>query len=271
MRKMFKLFLCGLFILGAAGINAQEEEVSTGGGGGFLGFSLDNLNYGAKIGLVSSTFASQGQKLGARTESRTGLAIGVFGEYKILDYLGATVEVLYVQEGTMRLDPRYVYPYPSYSAQGDGEISLTKENSNILLHNLEIPVMVNYYLPEMGDLKFKAFAGVSFDFILRATAKNLLSVQFEAEEDLEGLSTGSIVLPKRAKDDVTSSFEYYNVGAIIGAGVTYDMFTLDVSFKWGLRPINNLATFNIGNGGREDFTTNTLMIKFGANLNKLLF
>lgn len=266
MRKMFKLFLCVMFLWGATNIRAQDIEESTPGGGGFLGFSLDNLTYGVKVGLSSSTFATNGQKL-EHTESLTGTAAGIFGEYKILDYLGATVEVLYVQEGTMRLDPRYVYYHTTYNGDNGGT-ALTKENSNIRLHNIEIPVLVNYYLPDMGDIKLKAFAGASFDFIMMAKAKNLLSVQWGNNE--------SIVLSDRAKDDVTSSFEYYNIGAVIGAGVTYDMFTLDVSFKWGLRPINNLATFNYENGGddfgpaREDFTTNTLLIKLGVNLNELL-
>lgn len=260
MRKMRNLFLCCLLILCTTGIRAQDDDPVSSGGGFF-----DNLSYGVKAGIVSSTFASQGQKLES-LESRTGLAAGIFGEYKILDYLGATVEVNYVQEGAMRVDPRYVYYYTSYESNAG---AITKENSNILLHNIEIPVLVNYYLPDMGDLKVKAFAGASFDFILMAKAKNLLSVQFDGAE-----GQTSLVLNPRASDDITSSFEYYSIGAVIGTGVTYDMFTLDVLFKLGVTPINNLATYNYNNGGnfgeaREDIMTNTLMIRLGVNLNEL--
>lgn len=255
MKKIVIILLFLVIILPRARSQDDDIQLITGGGGS------GQFLYGAKIGLVSSTFASQGQKL-EDCESRTGVAAGIFGEYKFNASVGVTVEALYVQEGTMRLDPSYLYYYTTYPGNN---FSLTKENSNVLLNNIEVPVLVNYYLPEMGGIKLKAFAGPSFDFIMQAKAKNLLSVQWYGQQG------ESIVLDERASDIVSTSFNTYYFSAVIGAGVTYDKYTLDISFKWGVTPINSLATYNINNyNGREDISTNTLMIKLGVNINEFM-
>jgi len=229
-------------------VKAQESS------GGFSGLEL---SYGVKAGLVSSAFASDFQKL-ETTESRTSFSAGLFANVKITDLIGVSLEALYVQEGTMRINSDYIY-YDTRISSIDG-LTIDRVNSNIIMHNIEVPLLVNLYLGN-NDYNSRIFIGGSFDYIYNVYAKNLISYSGEGE---------AYVLSDRKKDVVSDSFKSYNIGAIIGAGISYDMFTVDIRYKFGVMPINDLATFNYRNYYKEDFSTNVLMISLGLNINELL-
>lgn len=229
-------------------VNAQDA--SSGGG--------LSINYGVKAGLVSSDFASDFQKLES-TESRTSFSAGLFADIKFTDLLGVSIEALYVQEGTMRINPDYIY-YESSIYSGTGDLSINRVNSNIVMHNIEVPLLINVYLGD-NDFNSRIFIGGSFDYIYNVYAKNLLSYSADGE---------AYVLSDRTTDVVSSSFAEYNIGAIIGAGISYDMISVDIRYKLGVMAINNLATFNYRNYYKEDFSTNVLMVSVGLNINELL-
>ena len=228
-------------------VNAQDSS-----GGGL------SINYGVKAGLVSSDFASDFQKLES-TESRTSFSAGLFADVKITDLLGVSLEALYVQEGTMRMNPDYIY-YESQITQDNGDITINRVNSNIVMHNIEVPLLINVYLGD-NDFNSRIFVGGSFDYIYNVYAKNLLSYSYDEE---------AYVVSDRAKDVVKSSFKEYNIGAIIGAGISYEMISVDIRYKFGMMPLNNLATYNYRNYYKEDFSTNVLMISVGVNINELI-
>lgn len=229
-------------------INAQDA--SSGGG-------LE-VNYGVKAGLVSSDFASEYQKLES-TESRTSFSGGLFADFKFTSHFGLSIEALYVQEGTMRLNPDYIY-YEGSISSNEGSLTIDKVNSNIIMHNLEAPLLINYYIGN-NDYNARIFVGGSFDYIYNVYAKNLLSYSSD---------NAAYVLSDRKMDVVSSSFTQYNIGAIIGAGISYNIISIDIRYKVGMMPINNLATYNYNNSYKEDFSTNVLMISIGLNINELL-
>jgi hypothetical protein len=218
--------------------------------------STSSFSYGVKAGLVSSTFASEYQKL-SNTESRTAFSAGLFGEYQFTDFFGVSVEALYAQEGMMRADPRYLYYYTAYWSDN---MLLSKVNSNVIMHNIVAPLTLNAYLPEMSGMRAKLYAGGSFDYMHKVYARDLLSV---TSDEL------SLVLPDRSTEDVTESFEYYNISALAGAEFKYDMFSVDVRYKVGFMPVSNLATFNYENTYRQDFSVNTLFVSLGLYINEL--
>jgi hypothetical protein len=117
----------------------------------------------------------------------------------------------------------------------------------------------------MGDIQIKAFLGGSFDYIYNAYTNNLLSIYSSRTNP-----SSAYVLSDRYSDVVTSSFTYYNVSGIIGAGVEYGAYSLDIRYKLGFVPINNLATYNLRNEYLYDFTSNALMISVGLNIQKLI-
>lgn len=247
MQKKIVLVILFLAVLGI-GVKAQEDNAAGA------------LSYGVKGGLVSSVFASQGQKLEG-TESRTGFTLGLYGQYGINDQFGVSLEALYVQEGTMRINSGYVYYQPKI-VSNDGTKAVEKINSNIIMNCIEIPVKVNYFLPEMSGAAPKIFVGGSFDFINNVTAKNLVAVTFSEGDD-------AVILPTRDKDKVNSSFKKFNFGVVMGAAVSVSDFTVDLTYKIGTRKINDLATYNYKNSVKEDFSYNTLLITVGYNLSKL--
>lgn len=230
-------------------VNAQE---ATSSGGGL------SINYGVKAGLVSSDFASDFQKLES-TESRTSFSAGLFADIKITDLLGVSIEALYVQEGSMRINPDFIY-YESQITPDNSDLTINRVNSNIVMHNIEVPLLINVYLGD-NDFNSRLFIGGSFDYIYNVYAQNLLSYSSDGE---------AYVVSERAKDVVKSRFKEYNIGAIIGAGISYDMISVDIRYKFGIMPLNNLATYNYRNYYKEDFSTNVLMVSVGLNINELL-
>ncbi|MFO7829502.1 MAG: porin family protein [Bacteroidales bacterium] len=247
MKKQNRIVLILIFLFFTIPIVKAQE--SSGGGG-------LSINYGIKAGLVSSDFASDFQKL-ETTESRTSFSGGLFADFKFSKLLGISIEALYVQEGTMRINPDYIY----YNSQvsSDGSLTIDRVNSNIIMHNFEAPLLINIYLGE-NDYNSRIYFGGSFDYIYNVYAKNLLSYNSGEE---------SYVVSERAFDVVSSSFKEYNVGAIIGAGISLDAISIDIRYKFGLMPINNLATYNYRNTYKEDFSTNVLFVSLGLNINKL--
>jgi hypothetical protein len=218
-------------------------------------------------------------------ESRTSFSVGLFAEYQLSDKFGVSLDALYVQEGAMRMDPRYVY-YQSQLSWTNASLTLppphdgdtyylSKVNTNVVMNNFEFPVLLNYYLPATNGLQPKLFLGGSFDYIYRVQARNLLAVSHENlwntlnvyGQDFSQYQ--AYVLPKRETDDITHSFEYYNVGVVGGAGVTFKAFSLELRYKVGMMPINNLATYKVQNSYKENFSSNTLFVTFGIKLNKL--
>lgn len=247
MKKGNSLILILIFLFFTIPI-VKAQESSEGG------LSID---YGVKVGLVSSDFTSDFQKLES-TESRTSFSAGLFTNIKITNLLGVSVEALYVQEGTMRINPDYIYKESRVSPEGSS-LTIDRVNSNIIMHNFEVPLLVNLYLGD-NDYNSRIYVGGSFDYIYSVSAKNLISYSSGEE---------AYVLSDRKTDVVTSSFKEYNIGAIVGAGISYDIITVDIRYKFGMMNVNNLATFNYRNSYKEDFSTNVLMISVGLNINKL--
>jgi len=249
MKKQKRIILILIFLFFTIPIVHAQEST-----GGFNGLEF---SYGVKAGLVSSAFASDFQKLES-TESRTSFSAGLFANVKITELIGVSLEALYVQEGTMRINSDYIY-YDTRISSNDG-LTIDRVNSNIIMHNIEAPLLVNFYLGN-NDYNARLFIGGSFDYIFNVYANNLLSYSGEDE---------AYVLSERKHDVVSRSFKSYNIGAIVGAGVSYEILSVDIRYKFGIMPINDLATFNYSNYYKEDFTTNVLMISLGLNINELL-
>jgi len=249
--KKTSIIICCIVLL-LPNVYSLDIGNSTGG---------NRFYFGAKGGLVSSVFAQDFQKM-ETTESRTGFSLGLFTGYQISDFFGLSIEALYVQEGTMRLDPNYIYYYNGISSSES--ITIQRINSNILLHNFEFPVLLCFSLPKMGSLNAKILLGGSYDIIYNAYAHNLLSVSSN-----NIYPSASYVLPDRYFDNVTSSFTAYNLSGILGIGFEYGAYCVDIRYKLGFIPINNLATYNLQNQYKADFTSNALMISLGVNMIEL--
>ena len=215
-----------------------------------------NIAFGVKVGVASSTLSNSYQNM-LYSENKVGFAGGGFVSYQILDFLGASAEVLYVQEGASHTNPSFFY-YPEALWRGE----TAKENTNLTMHNIEIPVMLNLYIPGFtGDIEPRFYVGGSFDIITKSIAKDQIYI-----------SASDGFLPEREIEDVSESIEWNNIGLIIGTGFNFNGgdigMTLDVRYKIGMNNISNLATLNhVGYYGYTDaFSTNCLMVLVGISL-----
>lgn len=216
---------------------------------------------GGQVGITSSTLTNDIHNYYG-SERKLGFAIGGYARYQALPFLGASAEVLYAQEGAANISPYLIYYEASLSSLND----IRKINSNVTLHNLEVPILVNIFVPGFdNDVEPRVFVGSSFDFILKAVAKDLVADQSGYYDEPD------IVLSERSKDDVTSSFEYFNIGLVLGTGFSFyggDVgMSIDIRYKIGLRDINNLGTLNYDNSYYPpEFSNNCLMVMMGVGL-----
>jgi hypothetical protein len=201
-------------------------------------------SYGFKIGGAISNFSQNIQR------AKNGIAVGGFVEYQMMPYLGIELDVLYQQEGANQVDPGMIYHASSISID-----NVTKVNSNVTLNTLHVPLLLSINAPDLGNVCPKILLGGSFDYYLSAITKDLY------HDDVNNL-----ILADRQKEDVTSSFASTNYCAIGGIGIDFYgnnlKYGIEVRYKMGLKTINNLATYNIGNFYKEDFSSNSFQVLF---------
>lgn len=237
-KKRIVTILILLFVSSAALLKAQE------------GSSGKPINFGIKIGGVFSGFTNHQEVF---TSMRGGLAFGAFAEYKVSPLLGVSAEVNYVQEGAFHANPFLIYPASTVNYTEN--IYMT--SSDIRLHTLQIPVLLNIRAPKMsGNVLPKLIVGYSFDFLMNATSKDMYMVTNGADYPLSS----------RGKEDVTSSFQSFNMGPIVGFGIDFtgDKFTymLEARYKVGINNINKLGGLNTINS-QYDFSVNTFTVTVG--------
>jgi hypothetical protein len=96
--------------------------------------------------------------------------------------------------------------------------------------------------------------GYSFDYFLTVNSKDMIMAS--------GTSGTSIPIANRTSENVSSSFEKWNMGPVAGVGINFPgnkfNISFDVRYKVGLRNINNMSGLNISNG-QYNFSVNTLL------------
>lgn len=208
------------------------------------------ISFGIRAGGVFSGFTNHQEIF---TSMRTGLAAGAFAEYRFIPLVGISVEANYVQEGAFHANPFLIYPASSVNYTN----SIYKTSSDIRLHTVQLPVLVNLRAPGIsGNVAPKLILGYSFDFILKAQSKDMYMISSSTDMPLE----------TRSNETVSSSFKDFNMGPIVGLGVDFngDKFTymLEARYKIGIKDINNLGNLNSFNS-QYDFSVNTLTVTLG--------
>ena len=234
-----------LFLL-SSGLNLMAQESANSSG--------KPISFGVRAGGVFSGFTNHQEVF---TGLRMGLDMGAFVEYKPVSMLGISAEVNYVQEGAFHANPFLIYPASSVNYTTD----IFKTSSDIRLHTVQVPLLLNIRAPKIsGSVVPKLILGCSFDFILNATAQNMYMIS--------GSSSGNPDLPltTRGKDNVSSSFQKSNIGAICGVGFDFagDKITymLEARYKIGLNDINNMGGLNTLNS-QYNFSVNTFSVTLG--------
>lgn len=214
------------------------------------GSSGKPISFGLKAGGVFSGFTNHQEVF---TSMRGGVSAGVFFEYRVMPLLGISAEANYIQEGAFHANPLLIYSASTVNYTND----IYKTSSDIRLHTFQIPLLLNIRAPKVaGSAVPKLILGYSFDFILNAKAKDMYMIN----------SNSQIPLSSRGTEDVTSSFQTWNMGPIAGFGIDFigDKLTymFEARYKVGLKDISNLGSLNTINN-QYDFSVNTFTVTVG--------
>lgn len=233
MKKIQLILVFLLIIFPLINSTAQEQE-NTG-----------QFSYGIHLGSSSSGFTHNRETFSLL---KSGFSGGLFAEYKPVSFLGISLEADYVMEGAFHIDPALIYSQSSIYYSGG---SVYRSSSDVTLHNIHFPLLINIR-PIKSGVSPTISLGYSVDYFLTAVSQDMIMAVG---------TTGPIPLSKRSSENVSSSFQKWNMGPVAGIGINFPgnkfNISFDVRYKVGLRNINNLAGLNNING-QYDFSVNTL-------------
>ncbi len=195
--------------------------------------SFAQPSYGVKGGLNLSNisgFSELEDGLGIRMKIKPSIYIGVFGEFRINDFLGIAPEVVYSRQGT------------SFGLEGGDLFDLVDNWMDYYYDmNIRVKMRINYLnVPVM--LKFYVADGLSFD--MGPQFGFLLNAKIWAGADGESDSS-----------DITESFNTFDLS--VGMGLTYNFnrFLVQGRYNLGLtgivdedgsNPHNNVFQLGLG-------------------------
>jgi hypothetical protein len=211
--------------------------------------SQGEMSFGVKAGIASGTFSTSNTVTIGSPE--TGVQTGIFGNYNITDFLGATLEVLYSNTGAADVDPQYFYTVENAAINQSSNGSRIV-NTNVVSQQLSIPILVSYHLNGAGNLGGivpKVYAGGDIGFNLKSSALNTFQI-YDNNND---------VYYRNNYESMGERVKGIDFGAIVGTsiGIESDLLTysLDARYRMGLSDINETkSSFVDGSVKRNVFS-----------------
>jgi hypothetical protein len=232
MKKNQLILVFLLIILSRINLTAQENA--------------SQFSYGLHLG---SSFSGFTNNLEVFSQLKTGFSGGLFAEFKPAPLLGFSLGLDYLMEGAFHVDPLLIYTPSSVNYPGG---LVYKYASDITLHNLHVPLLINIR-PVSTGVSPTISLGYFFDYILMANSRDMI---------MANGTTSNIPVSERSNQNVSNSFEKWNMGPVAGVGITFPgnkyKVSFDLRYKVGLKNINNQQGLNIQNG-LYNFSVNTFM------------
>ena len=233
--------------------------ISTDGGGSSGGL-LSEITYGGKVGLTSSGFYEGFAEGRPHTGSLSGLVIGGFASYSVLDYLDVSAELLYMQQGGTRVELKE-------SIVNRTPVAIT---GNVRLHNVEFPVLLRATLPNLGlDFKPQLVVGPSVGYNVAAVQSQDVTYFLAPYDDGQnGLEAGAFSTTNSGSENVRSEYQSMQYGLNIGLGIELPLeaFTLvfDTRYRYGINPVNNGFDANDLLRDASDLRSNSFVFSLGV-------
>ncbi|HAA11534.1 MAG TPA: hypothetical protein DCE41_07480 [Cytophagales bacterium] len=175
--------------------------------------------FGPKGGINLSNIANDSGPAGL---ARIGYSGGGFAYYRIIPLVAASVEVQYLQLGSNR------HFGISYIDAGEDA------GSNILTHNIDIPVLANVYAPVVGNFQPKLLVGPAFTFNLYSEN---ISYQY--------LNIGPTVFPAVTRENRSSEFNLFETALLVGVGADIPLanllITADLRYRQGFTNVTDIV------------------------------
>ncbi len=204
------------FLLFVYHTKAQESKNDT---------TASKLSYGIKVGASFSAFTHDYEPI---TDKKAGLVAGGFVEYRFCDFLGVSIEPVYLQKGALNVNPYFLYDnlddYSPYTI-----IQVDKVAS----HHVQLPLIINLRLPvkPCHVVPFLRVGG-AVSYTLDVTSDNLIDYgSLNGQKYYESM-----------KEGVTSQFEEWGYQVLIGPGIEFERpvgnIIFNVDYYLGLSKIN---------------------------------
>ncbi len=230
-----KILIVSSCLLIAIGASAQDDVGDT------------PFSFGARAGAAISTFSHEQPHAGAKI----GYTVGGFANYSF-GSASLQIEANYLQQGgtlfTYYDETRFGADYSIFT--------VNQTHSNVTLHNIEVPVLFSYSLPAEGFTP-RIYAGPSAAFTIYA----------EDNFEKTGKTFNGLIITAHGTDNVTSTYEFFQVGALGGLGVSIPMgdlkLLIDARYRYGITPARESYSYITLNQTAQSIRTHTLSFTVG--------
>ena len=237
-------------------VQAQDGTTNPGGSGNNF---LSDLTYGGKVGLTSSGFYEGFVEGRPHTGSVTGLMVGGFVSYAIMDYLDISAELLYMQQGGTRVELKE-------SIVNGSPVAIT---GHVKLHNIELPVLLRASLPNIGiGIKPQLVVGPSVGYNVVAVQSQDITYFLAPRHDTElGIETAAFSTTNSGMENVRSEYQTMQYGLNVGLGAEIPMeafrLVFDARYRYGINPVNNGFDANDLLRDATDLRSNSFILSLG--------
>lgn len=216
------------------------------------------FSVGAKLGGNLNQFTQPGTTM--------GFSVGGYGSYKVLPFLNVKLEPQYSIQGGARQS--YYIDYRSLGLDGN-VASIGFINPNIIMHNIEVPLLAELTLPEFaeGNIIPKLILGGSYAIMVKATETSTHRYVFNDP-------TPSVdVAYQRA--NVTDNYTRNQFSFIVGLGMMFKTdkrdFQFDIRYRQGMTQVNLIKYPDAspavnGNAIGGNLYTSTLSFNFSMTI-----
>jgi hypothetical protein len=209
--------------------------------------SGSSLTFGLKAGAAISTFSHEQPHAGAKF----GYTAGGFANYSF-GTVSLQLEANYLQQGGTLFT---YYDETRFGAESNF-FTVNQKHSNVTLHNIEVPLLFSVALPAQGFTP-RIYAGPSVAFTIYA----------EDNFEKTGKTYNDLIVTAYGKDNVTSTYEFFQVGAVGGLGVSIPMgdlkLLIDARYRYGITPARQSYSYISLNQTEQSIRTHTLSFTVG--------
>ena len=189
------------------------------------------ISVGVKAGLNLNQFQQPGTTVGS--------SFGAFAGYQPLTFLALKFEPQYSAEGGGR--PTYSKSYSDISAN---VASITFINPSVRMHNLQLPLLIELWLPEHANevVKPKIILGASYALAVASIQSH--TERFELLDNSSSPYSHQYLDISYRKDNVTDNYKRNQWSLWCGVGIDFKVgtrvCTFDVRYRKGINNLNLL-------------------------------
>jgi hypothetical protein len=185
--------------------------------------SYCQIEIGAKGGINFNSFRGSNSY-----EVVPGFNAGVFAKYRVMSYLFARAEVLYMQQGANIRD---------YAVSSE----LRHNNARVAFHTVQVPILAEFGLPSLDEenIQPKLLLGGFYGYTLNAQEN------YTAVAHVSGYPS----LSYQGHSNVSSHYVSSQIGLIAGLAANMKLFSKPVSvefrYHYNLNQVNHNGTQNL--------------------------